>query len=468
MGPKKPRRLNINEVWHDYRIVSQLNEEVPERPESRNVCLETCFTTFPDSYSNTVSPTDSLESKIIHQKAESHKRLLLIHKSKNVDVITKKPSLAPLAQPENFSDTSSCSSTGDNLIATTLNQDECRFSPTTPKAPQMMRRTPKIIGNLSTCTDDIRNIKSFEKLGKAGGGPLENSNSSSSMSYISAISNRTNCSNDFEHFVGMGQCSWQREQLSTSHCEIENVANSRKNSSLAEELLEEILEYAECAEFFNSGSLLEAYDDKFFDNDHATNYEVRDRLKIPKIRLSESPANNSPLILSPSSLDIDPDVISNYAIDLNLEQEHRSLLSHHNLQTSILKVGQSGRCNGSHTPPCTKTVTFSPDVLSIDDRLLLQGSCDNLHSKRERLRFWKFLPFRYFRKAKNTTASSLPNITSENVSTIYCNIERKKSIDQTLTKNEAFPLLNTAKTDNSEQLNSNVFTEKELCVDSEV
>lgn len=483
MGPKKPRRTNLNEVLKEYQMFNQLNEEVHERPESHNnICLETCFTTFPDQpYTVPIITTEPvLETTNFRHKPN----LAILDKNKNLDLLntrhfSPKPlsDVAPLAQPEIFSDTSSSTSSTNNLDNITCSSTWARQidnapSPSILKAPQMMRRTPKIIGSLSTCTEDIRNVKSFEKLIKTGNALLDNSNSSSNLSYASGGSSKTNCSNDYEHFVSIGQCSWQREkEQNVKDWQIENKAS--KNSILAEELLEEILEYADCADFFKSdSSFLDGYDERLFDTESDTNCDTENGFKIPKIKLTKSSntSGHSPLILSPCSLEIDPDVISNFAIDLNLEQEHRSLLSQQNLQTSILKVSHiGGYNNGSHTPPCAKTVTFSPDVLSIDDRSLLQGSSEYLPTRAGRSGIWNFIPFKYFSKKIRETTTSLPNLPkTENVSTISSETDKKRSIDQLLTRNEALPLLNAAKSDSSEHFYSTVFHKRKVCVNSEV
>ncbi|XP_031330200.1 sn1-specific diacylglycerol lipase alpha isoform X2 [Photinus pyralis] len=373
MGPRKPRRLNLNDVWNEYKT----QQEVAER---QNVCLETCFTAFP-------------ETAVFPPKVEPIKRL--VHK---VEIARKM--LAPLAQPEYFSDTSSLTSNNSNL-------EPAPENPTIADSPQVilaMRRTPKIIGNLSTCDDDIRNVKTFEKLAKAS--HTDKSNSSSNVSSTSGFSGRTNCSNEHEHFVSLGSCSWQRS------CDSEQV----KSTSLAEDLLEEILEYAECAEFFKSDSLLTDYGDQLVDGDTT--------LKLPTLRFSET--SHSPLILSPSSLDIDPDVISNYAIDLNLEQEHRSLLSYQNLHSSILKV-QGNSCNGSNSPLCSKTVTFNPEVLSIDDKV------EQAETGKERFRLWTYIQSHFAKRSKHSSAE----VSSNNVSTISSRSD-KCSVE---------PLLDTFKSD---------------------
>lgn len=63
-----------------------------------------------------------------------------------------------------------------------------------------MRRTPKIIGELSTCADDIRNVKNFESCKKFPVLCINNNNnvessSSSNISFESAASNHR-CSGD--------------------------------------------------------------------------------------------------------------------------------------------------------------------------------------------------------------------------------------------------------------------------------
>ncbi|KAK4878368.1 hypothetical protein RN001_010874 [Aquatica leii] len=402
MGPRKPRRLNINDVWNEYKSEDQ--------PEVHNICLETCFTTFPE-------PRLVVPQKIV-------KKLSIVHRN---DFYEKKVT-APLAQPEYFSDTSSLASTTsnwDNVVeapVVDVVNESARFM-------QPMKRTPRMIGSLSTCVDDIRNVKTFEKLTKtSNNNPTEQSNSSSNLSSASGLSSKTNCSNDNEHFVGMNQCSWQRN--------VWDLHEKPKTSSLAEDLLEEILEYAECAEFFKSDSLLSDYGEELLDGDD------NKKEKMPSLKLPDIPTNSSsPLILSPSSLDIDPDVISNYAIDLNLEQEHRSLLSYQNLQSSILKVSQPGTCNGSHSPLCSKTVTFNPDVQSIDDKIFL-GHADYIDKKRDRFKLFNFIQWRYFKKFKRTNSDSDLGTYVSTISSESNCVESKVQ-----SRNENLPLLNLVKAD---------------------
>ncbi|KAF5296341.1 hypothetical protein FQA39_LY12558 [Lamprigera yunnana] len=410
-GPRKPRRLNINEMW---------NDEPPERHEVHNYCLETCFTTFPESQSIGIK-------EVFPQKLEVGKRLSFLYKNDNAEV--NKKLAAPLAQPEYFSDTSSLTSNMSNWE----NAPETAIADIVEhvKVSQVLKRTPKIIGSLSTCVDDIRNVKTFEKLSKSNNNPTEQSNSSGNLSSASGLSSKTNCSNDNEHFVGVNQCLWQRNLFS---------GEKTKGLTMAEDLLEEILEYAECAEFFKSDSLLSDYGDELLEEGD----DKKDSTNIRSLELPNMMHMSSPLILSPSSLDIDPDVISNYAIDLNLDQEHRSLLSYQNLQTSILKVSNAGTCNGSNSPLCSKTVTFNPEVQSIDDKIFLERS-DSLDRKREKFKLWNFMHWRHCKKSKRTNSDS--ELATYNVSTIST---PKICVRHQVKKNENSPLLNNVKRD-SEQ-----------------
>lgn len=61
-----------------------------------------------------------------------------------------------------------------------------------------MRRTPKIIGSLSTCADDIRNVRNFQKAKTFTRLVINNNNntessSSSNLSYESASSSNKCC-----------------------------------------------------------------------------------------------------------------------------------------------------------------------------------------------------------------------------------------------------------------------------------
>lgn len=94
--------------------------------------------------------------------------------------------LAPLASPESLSEVSSISSRTSLVTAPAI-------------TPKILRRTPKIIGNLSTCADDIRNVRNFQlaKVFQSRGSPAA-TNSSSNLSFESATSNRVKLNTEYE------------------------------------------------------------------------------------------------------------------------------------------------------------------------------------------------------------------------------------------------------------------------------
>jgi hypothetical protein len=103
-------------------------------------------------------------------------------KFKKVDLIYDEWfGLAPLASPESLSELSSISSRASNGITLTssidkflhlqsqskpgqINEEEPLLEPM--HTPVIMRRTPKIVGNLSTCADDWKSVNSYKRMGK--------------------------------------------------------------------------------------------------------------------------------------------------------------------------------------------------------------------------------------------------------------------------------------------------------------
>lgn len=141
--------------------------------------------------------------------------------------------LAPLASPESLSEVSSISSRASVLVTQTT---ICEIN-----TPKIMRRTPKIIGSLSTCADDIRNVQNFQKSEvflrcSNNGSPA--TNSSSNLSYESAASSKCN-------------------DPETKFCESDEFQS-------AEDILDNVLASAGCKDFFNNNSgFLETHFDIF-------------------------------------------------------------------------------------------------------------------------------------------------------------------------------------------------------------
>lgn len=111
--------------------------------------------------------------------------------------------LAPLASPESLSEISSISSRTSiamSLAASiekclqgiSLNSDLQLVDESELSTPKIMRRTPKISGNLSTCADDWKSIEKYKRMGKIFITnpivPLHQSTDSSEESFESASS----------------------------------------------------------------------------------------------------------------------------------------------------------------------------------------------------------------------------------------------------------------------------------------
>lgn len=171
-----------------------LHTSVPTSPKNSKLCLETSFTSLQSpsieihisSLNSSVTNGYSTKSQnspvhltsiitILDEKLKSgrgdRKTMSLnlsrpVDRSKKIDLIYDDWfGLAPLASPESLSEVSSISSRASlafhldktNLTEVNSNSYEIR-------TPKILRRTPKITGNLSTCADDIRNVKYYQEL----------------------------------------------------------------------------------------------------------------------------------------------------------------------------------------------------------------------------------------------------------------------------------------------------------------
>ncbi|KAF7279477.1 hypothetical protein GWI33_007192 [Rhynchophorus ferrugineus] len=252
--------------------------------------------------------------------------------------------LAPLASPESLSELSSISSR-TSLVATSVVVDICA-------TPKVMRRTPKIIGSLSTCADDIRNIRNFEKCRVFPRLIVNNnieSSSSSNLSFESASSNNKCCSTSSRQDAGNSQKN-TLEVVSTR----DGRTSSGSEFQSAEDILDNVLTSAGCKEFFNSDSnILEMHSDLLAEGSPPPGY------------FGSSPTTPIyPQILSPGSpQELDPDILSNLAIDLSMDDEHRSIQFHPSSKASS-SVDSGSVCR---TPSdTTKNVTFNPQVITVD------------------------------------------------------------------------------------------------------
>nr|XP_015836274.1 PREDICTED: sn1-specific diacylglycerol lipase alpha [Tribolium castaneum] len=377
LGPRKPQRSssgNPQKCWEEDGLLSNLSPTPPHR-----VYLETSFTSLQSPsgassltngfYSTRSNPspifpiTKSLSLTLKRQTPSPALQLDLIHDDWF--------GLAPLASPESLSEVSSISSV---LVTQTT---VCEIN-----TPKIMRRTPKIIGSLSTCADDIRNVRNFQKaevfLRCGNGSPA--TNSSSNLSYESA----------------------------TNEPELKCCESDEFQS--AEDILDNVLASAGCRDFFNNNEgFLETHFDLFEEN-----------------------AKTSKFVQSPSTpQDMDPDIISNFAIDLNLDSEHRSLqFVTRSTETSKPNSVDSGSV--CRTPSDTKNVTFNPQVINIDSTLVSTA----YSSPR---RHWHLFKGRKHKSGAETRVTS-PDTSPPVPKTILC-VKRRNSEEECFSRTEALPLL---------------------------
>ncbi|XP_074029499.1 inactivation no afterpotential E [Leptinotarsa decemlineata] len=344
--------------------------------------------------------------------------------------------LAPLASPESLSELSSISSRA-SLVTTTNIIAEVNST------PRIMRRTPKIIGNLSTCADDIRNVRNFQKA-KIFTSLFTNNNtessSSSNLSYESASSSSRCCggNSNIGSYSRTGECG---------ECE-----PSDSEFQSAEDILDNVLASAGCKEYFNSES-----------NFLETHFDLLQE------QTSESPTVGyfgvttttvCPKAMSPCSPhDIDQDLISNLAIDLNLEEHHRAI-HFHKPASSTQSQPSSSIDSGSmcRTPSdITKNVTFNPQVIAVDPY-----PCEPRFSPPR----WRHLFRSKTNKQKvepplpvmSTSSSSVP------IKTILSQKRRSEDGEECFARTEALPLLSGLSNSVSERTPSPSFVRRKKYV----
>ncbi|XP_050302492.1 diacylglycerol lipase-alpha isoform X2 [Anthonomus grandis grandis] len=248
--------------------------------------------------------------------------------------------LAPLASPESMSEISSISS---RTSVTSLTAEML-------KTPKVMRRTPKIIGSLSTCADDIRNIRNFATAKKI---PVLNvaiitdtsaeNSSNSNTSFESALSKNKDSIEEVkaENIV-------DRDFFGFSYSDGRISSGSDFHS--AEDILDIVLSDAGCKEFFNSDpNILEMHNELMREFSSITDY-------------SDSPSRtiSTQYSLPGPSQDMDPDLVTNLAIDLAANIEPVPI------QMNRSKVTTLDQECAYRTPDTPKNVTFNPEVVTVD------------------------------------------------------------------------------------------------------
>lgn len=288
---------------------------------SRRICLETSFTSLQSPIevyhpNSSCQSSQTADSAVFPSRTSSNGFLLTAPQNCQMgyvsggllqpDRVTKVDlihddwfGLAPLATSESLSEISSISSRTSFGFAETkrkLEEEEEMRTPT------VMRRTPKIPVNLSTCADDIKNVKYFQNYAK---NIFCSGSDNSGGSFESAES----------------KLPLKGESSTDSFASAENM-----------------LDGEEC-----KSQLLETHFDQNFYN-----------------RLF------SPRLLSPTSPVIDQDVISNFAIDLNLQPQNRSMqIPQPNMTKSSPSIDSGSICKTPTTSdPPSKSVSFNPQLLN--------------------------------------------------------------------------------------------------------
>lgn len=397
--------------------------------------------------------------------------------------------LAPLASPESLSEVSSISSR--TSLAFTLEKcfaQDALSSSYELRTPKIMRRTPKITGNLSTCADDLKSVRYFRKLGQNSkviicSSQNENSfTSSGDLSYESAtsVSLTRCCSKEHVPFAKSKICIQEENDLIAKVQSLEGNSNSNSDSfKSAENILG--------GETFATKYIVQkpVYMETHFDEEifheitidnipkentflSSSSSLVKPILKSPTTPLgkyitslstSSSRMSGSPQILSPSTpLEIDPDVMANFAMDLNLEEENRFK---HLVHPEILRkddnfVKENLIDSGSicKTSLESKNVTFNPRLTNIDSKFVSRMS--PVSSERSPIRIsrwlskkpdkWNLLPRRAKKSAK--------------LAETHSPIKRRNDDEQCFSKNESLPLLKSLSGASSEKTSPNFVRRK--------
>lgn len=162
-------------------------------------------------------------------------------------------------------------------------------------------------------------------------------------------------------------------------------------------------------------------------------------------------------VMSPCSpQEIDPDIISNLAIDLSLDEEHRSI---HFQKAPSRSQPSSSVDSGSmcRTPSdTTKNVTFNPQVITVDATV-----CQPRYSPPR----WRHL-FRG-RNNKHKEAPPLPVASVGSgapIKTILSSKRRSEEMEECFSRTEALPLLSGLSNSASERTPSPSFVRRKKYV----
>lgn len=144
----------------------------------------------------TITPKPMAKSVSQDESSKRPETLNTNMKTKSLDLIHDNWfGHAPLASPESLSEISSISSRTSNIITLTPSieqlQQRISFHPNDEshlQTPKILRRTPKISGNLSTCADDWQSVDIYNRMGKIfiTGNYVPSNSDSSDLSYETA------------------------------------------------------------------------------------------------------------------------------------------------------------------------------------------------------------------------------------------------------------------------------------------
>lgn len=381
--------------------------------------------------------------------------------------------LAPLASPESLSEVSSISSRASFAFhIDKSNLTEGLSSSYEIRTPKILRRTPKIPGNLSTCADDIKSVRYFQKLGQNSKFRCPSTNGSSAttssgdLSYESANSiSIDRCCSKNEHYIESSRCCGiEEENLITEVRDIQTSVDTDSYQSA-----ENILDEARNKENQNNNLRQKTiYMETHFDEDifkMAENcvkplrspgcLDIRAGIQVLSKTYSQS---SSPQVLSPSTpQEVDPDLISNLAIDLNLEEENRSIQFHPIILTkddTSTKTNSIDSGSVCRTPSEPRNVTFNTQVFNIDPKFVCRTSpvsSEESPAKHEKWKWrkgdrWNLLPNRKTKiSAKKSDSPKLKNRGDE---------------EPCFSKNESLPLLSGLSGVNSEKTSPNFVRRK--------
>lgn len=333
--------------------------------------------------------------------------------------------LAPLASPESLSEISSISSRTSNVISLARSIDKClqnisitdveesiQIDESQLQTPKVLRRAPKITGNLSTCADDWLSVDSYKRMGKifvtGHFVPSNNSNSDSSdLSYETASSLSRNCITTNELDLRyLEQQSKSADNLDNNSTQL--VDNFKQTNSESRMFNESQLSCFACSTQVQSKRVL--LNDSFCLNNaiasNATNSSSGDTYYSAMSSLNnfESSNSNSSQLQSTNYI---PEECSTINIETGLLESHFPVFTFNDDQLSLLQSSSTSTDN-----PKTKNAKVNGKRIN-----LIQNSKINSTKKRNNSND-------FF--SKNESLPLLANLSEKSSPTNY--VKRKRHI----------------------------------------